>query len=180
MANLLKTSRLQIRQRLRRRSGGFIYIGLLVLVAIFGLGSVGAARILASSERLERETELLFVGAQIRSAIASYYTSSPGTPRYPDTLEQLLQDPRFPVVRRHLRQIYTDPISGDSNWGLVKAPEGGIMGVYSLSTREPLKRTGFESPNQTLNDLGTRSRSTSYAYRDWQFIFAPARSNARR
>lgn len=171
MASPLKTFSGVTRPAPQRRSGGFIYIGLLILVAVFGLGSVGAARILASSERLERETELLFVGAQIRSAIASYYTSSPGARRYPDTLEQLLQDPRFPVVKRHLRRLYGDPISGDSNWGLVKAPEGGIMGVYSLSTREPLKRIGFESPNQALNALGVRSSSTLYSYRDWQFTF---------
>ena len=55
---------------------------------------------------------------------------------------------------------------------VIKAPEGGIMGVYSLSTREPLKRIGFEFPNQALNALGVRSSSTPYSYRDWQFTFS--------
>lgn len=67
----------------RQAHAGYIYVGLLLLVAMFGLASLGAARVLASSERAEKETELLFVGAQIRSAIASYYLSSPGAPRLP-------------------------------------------------------------------------------------------------
>ncbi len=52
-------------------SSGFTYIGLLIAIVIFGLGSVGAARILASAERGERERELIFIGHQFRDAIRS-------------------------------------------------------------------------------------------------------------
>lgn len=48
------------------------------------------------------------------------------------------------------------------------------MGVYSLSTRRPLKHTGFESPNEVLNVLDTRP-SAPYSYRDWQFTFVVRR-----
>lgn len=61
----------------RRNQAGFTYIGLLIAVVFFGLASVGAARLLASTERTERETELLFIGHQFRQAIRSYLPSGP-------------------------------------------------------------------------------------------------------
>ena len=155
------------------RSAGFTYIGLLVAIVLFGLGSVGAARVLASAERQEREHELLFVGAQFRSAIASYYAAVPGAGRYPPTMADLLQDPRFPGLRRHLRRIFVDLITGTAEWGLVQAPQGGIMGVYSLSTREPSKRANFEGPNANFNAMAQRVTPESYSYRDWQFVYLP-------
>ncbi len=125
-----------------RSQAGFTYVGLLIAVVFFGMGSVGAARLLASTERVEREAELLFVGNQFRQAIRSYVQAGPG--QYPATLKDLLLDPRSPTPRRHLRRLFIDPISGKPDWGLVLAPEGGIMGVHSLSSREPLKRANFE------------------------------------
>ena len=85
---------------------------------------------------------MLFVGNQFRQAIRSYVQAGPG--QYPATLKDLLLDPRSPTPRRHLRRLFIDPITGKPDWGLVLAPEGGIMGVHSLSSREPLKRANFE------------------------------------
>ena len=156
-----------------KRDAGFTYVGLLLAIVFFGMGSVGVARVLASSERGDRERELLFVGAQFRAAIGAYYSSGPGGSRYPESLEQLLADPRFPTVVRHLRRIYPDPVSGKIEWGLVMAPQGGIMGVFSLSEREPMKRAHFEPPNQALNDavlLAETGDGHRYSYRDWQFV----------
>ena len=133
----------------------------------------GAARVIASAERHEREQELLFVGAQFRSAIASYYVAIPGAMRYPPSLADLLQDPRFPTVRRHLRKLFTDPVTGATEWGLVEAPEGGIMGVYSLSPREPGKRENFDMTNDSFNAMVERARPETYSYRDWRFVFLP-------
>lgn len=61
----------------------------------------------------------------------------------PRTLEELLQDPRTPGVRRHLRKIYADPLTGRPSWGLVKDPAGYIIGVYSLAEGQPIQQTGF-------------------------------------
>ena len=155
------------------RCAGFTYIGLLVAIVLFGLGSVGAARVLASAERLEKEKELLFVGAQFRAAIASYYTAVPDAGRYPPTLADLLQDPRFPGLRRHLRRVFIDPITGTAEWGLVQAPQGGIMGVYSLSTREPAKRANFEVPNDSFSAVARVVNPETYSYKDWQFVYLP-------
>ena len=155
------------------RNDGFTYVGLLLLIVFFGLGSVGVARVLVSSERGDKEKELLFVGAQFREAIGVYYAAGAGG-RYPEKLEQLLADDRYPTVVRYLRRIYPDPITGRTEWGLVMAPQGGIMGVFSLSEREPMKRTYFESPNQVLNDavvMAEKRDGARYSYRDWQFVY---------
>lgn len=178
---------------------GFTYIGLLIAVVFFGLGAVGAARILASTERVEREVGLLFIGHQFRQAIQSYLQAGPNTGKYPATLDDLLLDKRYPTPRRHLRRVFVDPITGNADWGLVMAPEGGIMGVHSLSEREPLKRANFEpedslfalavqSPavaatTKTLSPLAAASSSANpkslgalpYSYRDWKFVVRPAK-----
>ena len=157
-----------------RARPGFTYVGLLIAIVFFGLGSVGAARVLASSERAEREAELLFVGNQFRQAIGSYYSTSPGAPRYPERLEDLLLDPRLPAIRRHLRKIHIDPITGKAEWGLIKAAEGGIMGVHSLSEREPMKRANFDFADQGFSEAAKSAADRPYSYRDWQFLFLPA------
>ena len=163
-----------------RQIAGFTYVGMLLLVALFGLGSAGAAGVLASAERLEKERELLFVGAQFRAAIGSYYQAVPGAARYPPTLSELLQDPRFPTIRRHLRKVFNDPVTGTAQWGLIMAPGGGVMGVHSLSTRTPMKQTGFDGANQTFNILGPATGSERYAYNNWQFVYLPPPGAARR
>lgn len=159
------------------KNRGFTYVGLLFAVVVFGLASVGAVRILASSERGERERQLLFVGHEFRQAIRSYYESGPGAWRYPARLEDLLGDSRFPGVKRHLRRIYDDPITGQSEWGLIKAPEGGIMGVYSLSEREPLKRADFDAQDIGFDEPVFRAAATKaplvYRYTDWKFLHRP-------
>lgn len=160
------------------RTDGFTYVGLLIAIVLFGLASVGAARILASTERVERERELIFIGHQFRDAIRSYYLTGPGVRRYPQKLEDLLLDPRLPGVRRHLRRLFVDPVTGKSEWGVVMAPEGGIMGIHSLSEMEPLKQANFDPadadfvlpPTQVGLDKPQRS------YRDWRFVYRPETS----
>jgi type II secretory pathway pseudopilin PulG len=156
-----------------RFHAGFTYVGLLIAIVFFGLGSVGAARVLASSERAEREAELLFLGNQFRQAIASYYAAGQGAARFPEKLDDLLLDPRFPATRRHLRRIPVDPVTGTSEWGLVPAPQGGIMGVHSLSEREPMKRANFDFADRAFEEVAKAATDRPYSYRDWQFVFQP-------
>lgn len=153
---------------------GFTYVGLLIAIVFFGLGSVGVARVLASSEQGEKERELLFIGQQFREAISFYYATGTGVHRYPGKLEDLLADPRFPTIKRHLRRIYNDPITGKAEWGLVMAPEGGIMGVHSLSERRPMKRTNFDLPDLSLDEVSKTTEVRHYTYRDWQFVYRPS------
>ncbi|HWN30291.1 MAG TPA: type II secretion system protein, partial [Burkholderiales bacterium] len=84
---------------------------------------------------------------------------------YPVKLEDLLEDKRYPTVQRYLRKIYVDPMTGKAEWGLVTAPEGGIMGVYSLSNASPIKRGRFQPKDRTFEGATT--------YLEWRFFYEP-------
>lgn len=148
-----------------RYSGGFTYIGLMILVALMGIGLALAGQGWHVATQREKEQELLFVGDQFRNAIARYYEASPGgVKKFPNALEDLLEDRRYPTMKRHLRRIYRDPLTGETTWGMVEAPTGGIMAVYSLSDREPRKTAGFRERDEAFTG------ATSYA--DWKFGYA--------
>jgi type II secretory pathway pseudopilin PulG len=143
--------------------------GLSYLAALFGLIVLGvASAAVATSWRLEgqrvREHELLVVGAEFRTAIERYVTAAPaGERRYPRSLKDLVRDPRFPGIVRHLRRVHADPLTGRSEWGHVTAPDGGIMGVYSLASGRPLTTGGFALRDARF--VGAES------YRDWIFVY---------
>jgi hypothetical protein len=80
-------------------------------------------------------------------------------------LSDLLRDPRQPGTVRHLREIYRDPITGTSDWGLVKSATGEIFGVYSRAPGTPLKQANFA--------LAERAFEGARSYSDWVFIFSP-------
>jgi len=150
----------------RKKQAGFTYLVVLVLVAAMGFGLAAVGEFTSHAEQRAKEVELLFVGDQFRQAIGAYYESTPGiAKRYPQKLEDLLQDSRYPTARRYLRRIYVDPMTAKAQWGVVAAPSGGIMGVYSLSTAEPVKTGAFAQPDQAFTD------STHYS--DWQFAYSP-------
>lgn len=119
----------------------------MVLVAIIGL--VGAAALKADTllRRAAAERELLEIGAAFGEALRSYAEATPrGQPQQPPTLQELLKDPRFPGVRRHLRKIFVDPVTGRAEWGIVYAAgERGVLAVYSLSRARPLKVANFDA-----------------------------------
>lgn len=139
---------------------------LLLVFAVMGMGLAATGELWSRTAQREREKELLFAGGQIRDAIALYYNRSPGMgKRYPQALEDLLQDKRHATVQRYLRQLYRDPLTGKADWGLVKAPEGGIMGVYSLGAGAPLKSGNFKNVDRSFSDAGS--------YGEWKFVFVP-------
>lgn len=147
------------------RMRGFGYIGLLILVAMMSVALAGAGEVWHTAQQREKEQELLFAGGQFRRAIAQYYANTPGKARrYPLQLEELLKDPRHPGIRRYLRKIYLDPMTGKAEWGLVTGPGGEIYGVYSRSQDVPLKRAGFRLAEK---DFEGRTK-----YSEW--VFMPA------
>ena len=150
------------RQRRHRAGRGFSYLGALFLVALMGIVLAAAGSTWRAATLREREADLIFVGTQYRRAIELYYRNG-GT--YPRTIEDLVKDPRRPDTQRYLRKQYADPVTGKAEWGLVKAPDGGIMGVYSLSDAEPFKR-GYLRPPQADPDIKEK-------YSDWRFVYAP-------
>jgi hypothetical protein len=85
----------------------------------------------------------------------------------------LLKDARVPGLRRHLRQVYADPLTGKKEWGLVTDNQGFIVGVHSLSEAQPIQQVGFEPQLAQLEE--------AKSYRQWVFglpIPAPLRKAA--
>ena len=127
-----------------RRSGGFTYLGVLFFIALAGVALAVVGVVWSTATQREREAQLLFVGDEIRVAIMRYYVRTPGTRReYPRTLEDLVRDPRYLTVERHLRKLYVDPFTGRVDWVLILTSDGRIRGVHSSSERRPLKIARF-------------------------------------
>ena len=145
-------------------SRGFTYVALLIAIAIIGMTAAAALQAGSTLQRREAEQALLVAGADFSAALDSYAKRTPaGQPTAPPALASLLRDPRFPGTVRHLRRVPFDPLTGKSEWGLAKTPDGqGIAGVYSLSTARPIKLDGFDARFASFRG------ATSYA--DWVFV----------
>jgi len=135
---------------------------LLILLAIISVGATATVQLGAITQRRSAEDELLHIGRQFRTALASYQTSTPaGMPRLPKELIDLTKDPRHPELRRHLRQIPIDPITGKAEWGVIRTPDGFVEGVHSLSDARPIKIANFEP------DFAGFEGSENYS--EWEF-----------
>jgi type II secretory pathway pseudopilin PulG len=145
------------------RNAGFTYLTALFLIAIMSAGLALLGQMWETASLREREAELRYIGNQYRLAIQRYYLSGPQ--QFPRTFQDLLKDPRQAGIRRHLRQLYPDPMTNSSEWAIVKGPDGGIMGVYSKSEEAPLKITNFK--------LRDRDFENTKKYSDWKFVYVP-------
>jgi type II secretory pathway pseudopilin PulG len=139
---------------------GFTYVGLLVAVVVLGLMLTLASRVWSVSEQRERETQLLFVGGEIRSAVGRYVAAHR---KFPQSLEDLLGDNASAAPRRFLRRLYYDPMTNSTDWELIPAAGGGIMGVASKSKLTPIKRTGFSAEDAFFE--------ANDCYCTWQFVY---------
>jgi len=148
---------------------GFSYLGVLILVAVMSISLVGAGRYWSTIIKRELEAELLYRGDQIREAIASYYNNSPGgqAKTYPRKFSDLLKDPRYPGVKRHLRKWYTDPMNRGNEWVYILDASQRLKGVHSAHQGRPLKTGNFPA------DYREFERAQSYA--DWVFVFVPTK-----
>ena len=118
------------RGSLRAPERGFTYVWLLLAVAVIAIGLSAASEVWVTSGRRERIVQAEWAASQIVAAIGGYYEGSPGGSRvYPSGLSELLEDERFPVVRRHLRTLYPNPLAHDGQWELIRAGDGRIRGV---------------------------------------------------
>jgi type II secretory pathway pseudopilin PulG len=144
--------------------GGFTYVIAMFAVALAGLLLASTGEIWSHSQQREKEKELLFIGAQFREAIGQYYQRTPGmVKRYPEKLDDLLDDRRYLSLQRYLRKIYSDPMTGKNLWGTISASEGGIKGVYSLSDASTIKSANFD----------TVGFSGGSRYSEWKFVYEP-------
>jgi hypothetical protein len=147
--------------RFPSRQSGLTYLAVLFFVAATGAMLAATATIWSRERQREKEQELLWIGNQFREAIGFYYQRTPGTlKRFPEKLEDLLEDRRHLTRQRYLRKLYRDPMTGEANWKPILAPEGGIMGIASTSDLSPLRSNFSDS------DLRNASR-----YSQWRFVY---------
>lgn len=137
---------------------GFTMLAVLAAMFLSALAANAVVQSVSQQDMREREAQLMQVGVLYRQAIKDYYEMSPGAEKqWPKTLEDLTYDVRFVDVRRHLREVYPDPITRSEDWGLITIDIGGrsgISGIFSKSTNEPLNTAAasfsdFEMPSIT-------------------------------
>lgn len=134
---------------------GFTYLMLLWWVAISGVMLAALGHSWAVEARRQREVELVFRGEQILRALETYRLSTPeGQASLPMRLEDLLDDRRSGVSKRHLRRLWPDPITGE-DWAYVWAGDR-LRGVYSLGKGVPLSGPeGVQKYDEWRFELGS-------------------------
>lgn len=150
-----------------KRQAGFALPAVLALVVAVGIASAVAVEDVTGSIQRLRERELLFVGQQYRRAIRSYYLAAQNR-QYPQSLEDLLRDPRFHRTR-HIRKLYQDPVSGGP-MEIIRGPGGAIVGVRSPSGERPFRRANFRWEDRAFVGAGS--------YAEWEFRYVPDKSTA--
>jgi type II secretory pathway pseudopilin PulG len=147
----------------RRAARGFTYLWLLAAMAVVGIAMAAVGPVWATQAQREREAELIRVGEAYARAIEHYRAMTPrGASPSPRSVDDLLADPRFAAPVRHLRSAYTDPLQPGRPLEPVLDATGGLAGVRSTSTLEPLLRVAWTD--------GTHTLAPAPRYCDWQFL----------
>lgn len=142
--------------------GALMLAWLFAVAAAASLSTLWVARWSHELHR-EQEADLLSAGDEIAGAIASYRRMSVGSSmKHPPELSDLLDDRRGFGTVRHLRRIPVDPFVPRGDWGIVRAPDGGVAGVYSAGTGQPLLRQARALMHVDLQP--------ARRYADWRFV----------
>lgn len=140
-------------------------------IALIGLSTACAVQFGAHLGQRSAEAELLLMGEEMQTALQRYADATPsGLPRKPLSLQELVRDPRYPGVVRHLRRLLADPFTGQTDWVLIRDRWGRIDAVHSRSTLKTLKSTGFEPALFHLE--GTGSTYDTWWFRGPEFQLA--------
>jgi type II secretory pathway pseudopilin PulG len=155
-----------------RKHKGFTFVAALLAVALVVLASYGVIFVASTTAKRSKEQALLKVGQAYVDAIAAYYQSSPGTVKVlPQRVDDLLADPRFIQTRHHLRAAYADPIDPSVPLALIVDAQGGIRGVRSQSTGQPLQESPMPVRGLVLGKANT--------YADWRFEYRVGAANGK-
>jgi type II secretory pathway pseudopilin PulG len=150
----------------KQHQQGSVFMGMLVTVAVVAVMLMEVGTLWSSVLQRERELELLARGNEIRRAIGLYYAAGN---TFPKSLEDLVLDRRQPTIKRYLRRVYTDPLTGTTDWGVVAGPGETIMGVFSQAEGIPFKQGNFSVINQRFTGQGS--------YQGWVFLYGSVQSN---
>lgn len=133
--------------------GGYTYVMVLLMVAIIGVGLTAVAEVWSTTAERQKKAQLEWVGRQYVKAIESYYYANVGSVHYyPPNLDALLEDKRYLYQKRHIRELYPNPVSGQRDWTLLLAPGGGIAGLAAPSSTDKQVPQQFTfTPTQAMN-----------------------------
>jgi type II secretory pathway pseudopilin PulG len=137
---------------------------LLVAVVVLGIALAAVGEVWKTHAQREREAELLYIGRDFERAVASYYQAG-NMRQFPQSVDDLLEDKRFPEPKHHLRRFYPDPMTGKQDWTILHGDMVGVTGLASSSSAEPLKKAGFATDEAAFADAQT--------YSDWKFEMVP-------
>ncbi|MEW5561958.1 hypothetical protein AB1287_17210 [Enterobacter asburiae] len=140
---------------------GFTCLLLLLALTILALSMLKSQDLIELRHRQQQEAELLFRGEQIRQAIRQYRTASYANGCYPTGFDDLLKDMRGGKIHYHLRQWFSDPLTGQRQWGMTFDDKGRWIGVYSQGQGRPLRKEGFVLDGEKFRQA-TR-------YQEWVF-----------
>lgn len=150
------------------RREGFTLVALVVITTVMTILVAAAMPMWSQIVKRDREAELVFRGLQYAEAIRVFQLRFG---RQPVSLEELLN-----ANPRCLRQLWTDPMTDDGEWGLVVAQPGrpGGRGRRGRETREErmkrlreaeerARRTGGLTVGQDPSDLAGGTAPTGRA-----------------
>ena len=147
------------RGRARECERGLVLLTLLIALMLVSVALMGALDVWALQRQRQQEEELLFVGNQYRLAIERYYRAGRTLPM---SVDDLLEDKRFPVPLHHLRRAYPDPITGKNDWLFLRQGDR-IFGVHSSSEAPTIKSANFPRRYADFANVKT--------YGEWQFFY---------
>lgn len=142
-----------------KKRNGFTLIMVMAVVVILGIMLAVTGQSWRMIMKREREKELLFRGNQIKEAIECYRRQRVVTPL--NDLNDLVNIRRNPPIRR-LRRFYADPMTGKTDWRLIK-DQYGICGVASTSNEETVK-VSFSNISSLSSFEGKQK------YSEWEFV----------
>jgi type II secretory pathway pseudopilin PulG len=137
-----------------RAARGIVYPMLLGSILLLGLATAGVAELWSTKAQREKEEELRFRLGQYRQAIARFRADHN---RLPKELKDLLEDRSRLQIRRYLRRLYPDPMTGKADWELKLLADrtGQVSGIQDLNSR---------SAGTPIKSLPGK---TGGSYRDW-------------
>jgi type II secretory pathway pseudopilin PulG len=151
----------------RRPTRGFTLLMVLALTAVIGVGLMLAGPLWREQQARERERQWLRIGNLYAHALTQYIEASPGSSRQgPAQLEELLSDPRFLGTRRHMRQLYGDPLQPGKPWAPVLDAQGRIVGVRSMAQGRPFVEV-------VPPGVSASTPSSGSTYAGWLFMARP-------
>jgi type II secretory pathway pseudopilin PulG len=136
-----------------RSQRGFTMALALAVAVVMGLMLMRTAPAVSAEVQRENESELIFRGEAIASALKIY---SAKTGKYPTSLDEVMK-----VRPRILRQNYKDPMTRPGDWDFITQVQPGASG-----NKEGLPIVGVRSKS-TLNSIHIYQNKS--LVRDWMF-----------